>query len=144
MELPVLAAAPGIFTVTGTGTGQAAAINQDGSINSASNPAPRGSIIAVYITGTGALTPQIPDRSLGPSTPPFPGPVLNINVGFGTLTASVVFAGQAPTLIAGVTQVNAQIPPNAPTGPSVPLTVAAGVYFSNARGMESEVFVAVQ
>jgi hypothetical protein len=55
MELPVLAAAPGIFTVTGTGTGQAAVINQDGTINSASNPAPRGSIIAVYITGTGAL-----------------------------------------------------------------------------------------
>ena len=144
MELPVLAAAPGIFTVTGTGTGQAAAINQDGSINSASNPAPRGSIIAVYMTGTGALTPQIPDGSLGPSTPPFPAPVLNINVGFGTLTASVVFAGQAPTLIAGVTQVNARIPLNAPTGPSVPLTIAAGVYFSNAPGMESEVFVAVQ
>ena len=70
--------------------------------------------------------------------------MLNINVDFGTLTASVVFAGQAPTLIAGVTQVNAQIPPNAPTGPSVPLTIAAGVYFSSATGMESEVFVAVQ
>jgi uncharacterized protein (TIGR03437 family) len=149
MELPVDAAVPGIFTVTGTGTGQAAVINQDGTLNSASNPAPRGSIIAVYVTGTGALSPQIPDGSLGPSTPPFPAPVINISAQIGSSAAPIVFAGQAPTLIAGLTQVNVQIPPDAPTGPSIPITIQAGGYSTsvmtpNISTPESQAFVAVQ
>jgi uncharacterized protein (TIGR03437 family) len=144
MELPVDDAAPGIFTVTGTGTGQAAVINQDGTLNSASNPAPRGSIIAIYTTGTGALSPQIPDGSLGPSTPPFPAPVLNISAQIGQSTAQVVFAGQAPALIAGLTQVNVQIPPDAPMGPSVPITIEAGGYLSSTFPLGSQIFVAVE
>ncbi len=135
MQLPVVAAVPGIFTLTGTGTGQAAVINQDGAINSASNPAPPGSIIAVYMTGTGQLSPAIADGSYGPSMAPFPTPVQSITSSLG----SVVFAGQAPTLIAGVTQVNVQIPANAQAGASVPITIEAGGYSS-----VGQVFVAVQ
>ena len=142
MQLPVVAAVPGIFTVNGTGTGQAAVINQDGTINSASNPAPLGSIIAIYMTGTGALSPPIADGSLGPSTPPFPAPVQNISVYIG-YAAPVVFAGQAPSLIAGVTQVNAQIPPNVPPGASVPIFVGAGGY-GGFSPQGRQVFVAVQ
>ncbi len=42
--------APALFT---NSPGQAAANNQDGSINSQSNPAPRGSVISLYGTGLG-------------------------------------------------------------------------------------------
>jgi sugar lactone lactonase YvrE len=50
---PVASVAPGIFT-TASGSGQAAADNQDGSLNSATNPAPRGSIVSFYATGQGS------------------------------------------------------------------------------------------
>jgi uncharacterized protein (TIGR03437 family) len=42
----------------------AAAVNQDGSINSAQNPAAAGSVVSLYVTGLGAMTPSPPDGSL--------------------------------------------------------------------------------
>ena len=44
--VPVLEARPGIFSIEGSGRGQAAVTNEDGSPNSAANPARRGSVIA--------------------------------------------------------------------------------------------------
>jgi uncharacterized protein (TIGR03437 family) len=50
---------PGVFTFGGLGLGQAAALNNDAtggvSINSAKNPAPKGSTISLYVTGMGDL-----------------------------------------------------------------------------------------
>jgi uncharacterized protein (TIGR03437 family) len=133
VEVPVVAAAPGLFTMTQNGTGQAAILNQDNSVNSASNPAPRGTIVAVYLTGTGDLTPAIPDGSLGPLTAPFPAPVAVISVNIGEVAAPLLFVGQAPGLIAGATQVNVQVPANAPTG-VVPITIYAAYYASQLHG----------
>ncbi len=52
---------PGVFTFGGLGLGQAAVLNYDAtagySINSAKNPAPKGSTISLYVTGLGDLTP---------------------------------------------------------------------------------------
>jgi len=87
--LPVVAAAPGIFTASG-GTGQAAANNQDGSLNSASNPAARGSVISLYATGQGSGQGEI---------------TLNI-AGY---SAALLYAGPAPGF-PGLMQINAQIP----------------------------------
>lgn len=144
MELPVVAAVPGIFTLTGSGTGQAAVINQDGTINSPSNPAHRGSVIAVYLTGIGALAPAIRDGSLGPSTPPFPMPVQSVTAQIGSISAPVLFAGQAPTLVAGVSQVNIQVPSNAPTGASVSISIVAGGYSSGVFPLQQPAaFIAV-
>ncbi|MEO7145555.1 MAG: SBBP repeat-containing protein [Bryobacteraceae bacterium] len=130
VKLPVVAAAPGIFTTNGTGSGQAAVVNQDGTPNSSSNPAPLGSIVAVYMTGAGRLVPFLVDGATGPLSPPFPMAAEGIGAKIGSLTAAVTFAGQAPGLIAGVTQVNVQIPETAPTGDAVPLTIFAGGYES--------------
>jgi uncharacterized protein (TIGR03437 family) len=51
--VPIAAAAPGIFTVSGTGMGQALAFNQDGTPNSQAHPAPVGSMVTFYATGVG-------------------------------------------------------------------------------------------
>lgn len=132
IKLPVVVAAPGIFTTTESGTGQGAILNQDGSVNSSSNPAARGSIVSVYMTGVGALNPPIADGSPGPLTPPFPMPVVGVSASIGGVAAPIAFAGQAPGLIAGATQVNVQIPQSAPVGAAVPIEIYAAGYLSGA------------
>jgi uncharacterized protein (TIGR03437 family) len=145
MQLPVLAAAPGIFTTNGTGMGQAAVLNQDGTVNGASNPAPRGTVISVFMTGAGAVTPSIADGSPGPLTAPYPMPVQKISAQIGSVIAPIIFAGQAPALIAGVTQINVAVPLETPTGASIPLVIQAGGYSSSAFApQQSPVFVAIQ
>src|SRR5262249_53445366 len=55
-QVPMGSVAPGAFQNPGGQTGStvyAAAINQDTTINSASNPAPKGSVISLYMTGEG-------------------------------------------------------------------------------------------
>jgi uncharacterized protein (TIGR03437 family) len=119
VKLPVVTAQPGIFAI----------LNQDNTVNSSSNPAPPGSIVSVFMTGTGSLTPPLADGSLGPLTSPFPAPAAGVSVTIDSVNASVVFVGQAPGLIAGVTQVNVQIAPNTPIG-TVPVTIYAAYYAS--------------
>jgi len=58
VTVPVLPAVPGIITTNSQGTGQAVALNQDGSLNSASNPAARGTIVILYATGEGSEVPR--------------------------------------------------------------------------------------
>jgi uncharacterized protein (TIGR03437 family) len=53
----VVASKPGIFTLNGSGSGQAAVLNQDGSINSPRNPADPGSVVSLFLTGTGQTSP---------------------------------------------------------------------------------------
>jgi trimeric autotransporter adhesin len=86
----VVGAAPGIFTANGGGTGQAAAINQNASLNSESNPAPRGSIVSFYATGQGSGSGTF---------------VLTV----GGYPAELPYAGPAPGF-SGLMQINAQIP----------------------------------
>jgi uncharacterized protein (TIGR03437 family) len=50
----IVPSAPGIFTLDDSGQGQAVALNQDGSLNSASNPAKAGDPISLFATGIGA------------------------------------------------------------------------------------------
>jgi sugar lactone lactonase YvrE len=53
----VVDTSPSIFTTSG-GAGQAAALNEDGSLNSQSNPAERGSIVVFFATGEGETNPR--------------------------------------------------------------------------------------
>jgi uncharacterized protein (TIGR03437 family) len=123
--VPVTSAAPGIFTANTTGLGQAAAVNQNGSLNSASNPAGRGSFISLYVTGEGQTLPSGIDGKIA-VTPPYPRPMQPVTVTIGGVAATVTYAGGAPTAVAGLMQVNVQIPANAPTGAAVPVTVSVG------------------
>jgi uncharacterized protein (TIGR03437 family) len=48
----------------------------------------------------------------------------------GGVDAPVVFAGQAPGFVAGLTQVNVQIPLNVPAGAAVPITIYVENYLN--------------
>jgi len=121
---------PALFTADGSGKGQAAVLNQDGSINSPSNPAPRGSTISVFMTGAGAMTPRQPDGSVTPTMPPFP----NVQLSVVSRIGQVTYAGAAPGLVAGAVQVNVQILPNLGMTGSVPLVLYVGGYASGFIG----------
>jgi uncharacterized protein (TIGR03437 family) len=55
--LPVVGTAPGLFTLDSSGRGQGAILNQDYSVNGASNPATGGDIVILYGTGEGQTSP---------------------------------------------------------------------------------------
>ena len=60
VTVPILAAAPGVFFVSGNPSNrqnQAAIQNSDYSLNTPNNPALAGSPIIAYLTGTGPVTP---------------------------------------------------------------------------------------
>ncbi|MES1262665.1 MAG: hypothetical protein ABUS49_13105 [Acidobacteriota bacterium] len=123
--LPVAPTAPGIFTANATGSGQAAALNQDGTLNSAANPALVGSVITLYATGEGQTSPGGIDGKLAAGSN-LPMPVQTVNATIGGLPAVVNYAGAAPTLVAGVMQVNLQLPSGfAPSG-AVPVVLQIG------------------
>ena len=115
--LNVALTAPGIFTLTGpVGNGdQAAVLNQDGTVNSRTNPAARGSEIAIYGTGEGEVFPQASDGTITSQTN-FPMPVASTSVTIDGQSAQVQYAGGAPGLVAGVLQVNAVVPASANSG----------------------------
>ena len=116
---PVAQTAPGVFTVDGT---HAAAVNQDGSINSATNPAAPGSIVSVYATGLGPISPAQGDGTLVGF--PLPSNVVQAGVvaeqfvitpfppslGYRFAPVPVTFVGPAAYLVAGASQINFQLP----------------------------------
>ena len=72
-QIPMGFANPAFFTTSATGTGPVAAINDDGTINSPTNPISRGHIISFYLTGQGFVSGGPPDGS--PPTGPVSTPV---------------------------------------------------------------------
>jgi uncharacterized protein (TIGR03437 family) len=126
VTVPVSPAAPGIFTQDGSGKGQASAANQDGSLNSAANPAARGTIVTFYVTGEGPVTPGGIDGKL--TVAPFPMPTQKVTVQIGGQPADIQYAGAAPGLVAGLMQVNARVPPAISPGTAeVTLTVGDAI-----------------
>jgi uncharacterized protein (TIGR03437 family) len=116
----VAAATPGVFTwpvTPGTDYAYAMALNQDGSLNSAGNPALRGSIISLFCTGLGRLNPNPEDGRLAGL------PVARQDLTVQTesanpdrhapypLLVTAEWAGQAPFQVAGLSQVNVRVPP---------------------------------
>jgi len=103
---------PGVFTLNGS----TLVVNQDGTINSASHPAPTGSYVTVYATGLGPIEPAQPDGSIVGL--PLPANVLPVTLtsmmtGHPTLwlgptswPVAVQYAGPAPFEVAGVSQIN--------------------------------------
>jgi uncharacterized protein (TIGR03437 family) len=105
-SVQVVQTAPALFTLSG-GTGQAVAVNQDGSFNSEANPAPRGSIVTLFATGEGQTEPAGVNGL--PAKPPYGAPLLPVGFTIGRYDAEILYAGAAPGQV-GVFQVNARVP----------------------------------
>jgi uncharacterized protein (TIGR03437 family) len=118
------ATAPGLFLINGT---QAAALNQDGTVNGSGQPASPGSVIAVYLTGLGAVDNPVASGVAAPSSP-LSRVTGAITATIGGQSAQIQFAGLAPGF-AGLYQVNIVVPQLA--AGSYTLQVTAGGVGSN-------------
>ncbi len=125
ITLPVAASAPALFTANQSGAGQAAVLDPDGTPNDAAHPAPIGSYVAMFATGEGQTSPAGVDGHLA-LTKPYPAPLLPVTVFVGGIQANVVYAATAPTEVAGLFQVNIQIPAGVQPGGYVPLVLQVG------------------
>jgi uncharacterized protein (TIGR03437 family) len=129
LNMPVAPSAPALFTSHSTGIGQAAILNEDGSVNSSANPAAKGSVVVLFATGEGQTNPGGVDGKLAAALP-LPAPLLPVTVLVGGpqgtgKNAAVLYAGAAPTLVAGVLQINIVVPADAPSG-NVPVSISVG------------------
>ncbi len=88
--VPVALSAPSIFTSNETGAGQAAALNADGTVNTAANPVKIGGYISLYATGEGQTSPSGVDGKLGSSSI---HPLLPVSVTVGGIPATVQYEG---------------------------------------------------
>jgi uncharacterized protein (TIGR03437 family) len=123
VSVAIAPAVPGLFTVDFSGKGQAAAVNQDNSVNGSSRPAKAGTYVSLFLTGGGQTNPPSSDGAQ--TAAPLPVPGLPVTVSIGGQSANVNYAGAAPGSVAGVWQVNAQVPTGLTAG-SVPVVVTVG------------------
>jgi len=100
-----------------------AVINQDGTMNSADNPAPVGSVISVYVSGLGQTNPPGVDGQVSSTAAAVP--VAQLTVFAGGL-AKPQFVGAAVGLVAGITQVNVQVQPGNYFHNQTTVTVSTG------------------
>jgi uncharacterized protein (TIGR03437 family) len=125
IALPVADSAPAIFTQNAGGIGQASAINEDGTLNTPRNLAPAGTIVALFLTGTGQATPaQITGALNGPAD--VGKTILEVTATIAGSPAEVRYAGPAPGLIAGATQINLKIPDGITPSYAAPVSIKVG------------------
>ena len=130
ISVPVTDLSPAIFTDQPLGKGSPLILNADGSHNSSSNPAKKGSNITFFVTGEGITTTAagaVPvDGRLAAA--PLHSPVQPVVVGVNGNGVNILFAGAEPGA-AGIMQVNAQLDADEPSG-ALQLVVAVGSTFS--------------
>jgi uncharacterized protein (TIGR03437 family) len=130
--IPGAVAAPEIFKSGSSYFGFV--LNQDGSTNSESNPAKVGSVVTVFVSGAGSLNPPLEDGSksegLGQLALPV-GAELSVSAQLGGMGQAkygvvVLYAGPAPTLVAGITQFNLRLPPGTQTSQNATISLNLG------------------
>jgi len=99
--------------------GLAAAINEDGTVNSAKNPATPESIVSVWVSGFGDFDSNVP---------------VAVVAGQQTLFASleVLYAGQAPDSVSGLYQLNFRLPATRPNMSMLGIELQVGDAVSDA------------
>lgn len=117
-----------VFTVDGSPAGQSLMINQDGTLNSAQNPAPAGSIVTIYATGLNNTDPPLASDQFATAAAPL-----------GLLSqltwTGLLYAGAAPGLSASITQINFRVPNVVQTGQQqIPLAQQGVYYYAQATG----------
>ena len=137
ISLPVARVTPGLFATEGTGVGAGAALNEDYTMNSLANPARPGSVVTVYGTGFGVLQSTVSDGQ----------PVTAANSAAATITATVaglpatvLYAGAAPGLIAGMDEVDLRLPAGVVHNSSAPVVVT----INGSSSVSNVVTIAIQ
>ncbi len=85
-----------------------AVANQDGTLNSPDHPAHPGDVIVLYASGLGVTNPPSVDGMI--NSTPLPVPLVRVTVSIGGRNLQPQFVGAALGLVAGITQVNVQVP----------------------------------
>jgi uncharacterized protein (TIGR03437 family) len=123
----VAEAAPGVFTIEQSGSGQAVALNSDSSTNAdfdrlpGSRPEATGNFVVVYATGIGRTNPLAPDGQPAPAgTPALATAPTTVTI--GGAQAQVLFSGLAPGFV-GLWQLNVVLPASLPTNLATSLRV---------------------
>jgi uncharacterized protein (TIGR03437 family) len=133
LNVPMAPANPGFFTSNAAGTGLAAAVNDDGTVNSPSNPIGRGKIISFYLTGAGRV--DNPPADGAPPAGPTPTPRLPT-----ILSPSFAPSGRVPEqfikysglgAFAGGWQINFEVPEQIPPGASNAIALVYDDFPSN-------------
>jgi uncharacterized protein (TIGR03437 family) len=117
----VEAAVPAIFTLDGSGTGPAAAINASNNrVVGTGNPLHTGDYVELYATGLGATTNRagLDYASQQPT------------VTIGGQDCPVTYAGRAPGYV-GLDQINCIVPPGLGANAIAPVVVSSGARVSN-------------
>ena len=142
----VAPSAPALFTANSSGAGPGAVLNVDPTsgvlaLNTPQNPASPGGILVAYITGAGATSPPSVDGTVAANTG---GQALPVAAGLGFFAFSgptcqlangctpvqVLYAGPAPGIVAGMTQVNMQLPAGPITSGNYSLGISVGGVWS--------------
>ena len=126
--LTLVDANPGIFPGSLT--------NADGSPNSVSNLAQRGSVVTFLATGEGQTDPAGIDGQVA-GTSNLPMPRNTVGVSIGGVPARLISAAAPPLSPAGKLQVSVVVPPNAASGPALPLVLTVG----NSQSAVASIFV---
>jgi len=133
VTVTVVAADPGVYSLAASGQGQGAILNfvaGNYTINSAANPAAKGSIVVMYITGVGLTTSAV-DNQLIPASPAVT-PVLAPSVSIGGQGATVLAAQAPPGSIPGLMQLNVTVPSTVTAAVALPVIVTVGGVASQA------------
>lgn len=134
-NVQVLSSAPGLFFQDAATPPKGAVLNQNFSLNEASNVALRGDIVQIYATGPGAYRNPVTDGGAAPSDP------LNQTqstpqVFIGGVQAEVQFSGLAPNF-AALWQINAKVPTQSFITGRVPVVI----YMDGVNSNEVTIFV---
>jgi uncharacterized protein (TIGR03437 family) len=117
------AASPAMLTFDPSGSGPCAAINLDGTLNSAATPAPAGSIVSLFSIGAGA-TSQADGAVATTASSISAVPVAVV----GGRLAQVLYAGPSPGLTVALTQINIRLP--ASVSGQLPVFILGGGFTS--------------
>ena len=112
LQMTTKPASPGLFTTI---------LNADGSLNSASNPAAKGSLITAFGTGGGPYNGLALDGAIAGNTQLLLTLPVQATIGNGPVV--VEYAGVSPGTVNGIFQINLGVPETASTGGALPVTL---------------------
>jgi uncharacterized protein (TIGR03437 family) len=123
----IFSASPTILSANGSGSGQGhVCVIGAGDVETLANqdaPATAGNPVVIYCVGLGAVSPPIAAGAVTPAS--LLSAVGPVTVTFGSQTVAAGFAGLTPGL-AGLYQVNVNVPPGVTAGNQVPVTISIG------------------